>query len=248
MERSASSNGPSSHARVFKNSLLRSLEPAIIARLHLKPMIFELGQEIEFPGQPIAHLFFVEEGMASITTTFEDGDQVEVGMFGYESIIGISGLMGTKRSLNRVYTQIAGSGYSCSLESGKREFQLGGAFHEITLRYVQAQLVLALQSAGCNAKHEIDQRLVRWLLICSDRANSDSFTMSHEYLATMLGSSRPTVSVAAAMLKKKGLISYSRGKVRILDQKRLEEAACECYHVIKDHLNNYADFDSGLLA
>lgn len=235
-------------ARTFRNSLLNALDAEVIARLCLRPVKFELEYEMEFPGRPIAHLFFVEEGMASMTTSFADGSQVEVGTFGYESVIGISALMGTKQSLNRIYTQIAGSGYSSSIDLARKEFHLGGAFQWLALRYVQAQLVQATQCAGCNAKHSIEQRLARWLLICADRANSYTFDMSHEYLAHMLGATRPSVSLAAGLLKQQKLIEYSRGVIRILDVTGLEKIACECYHVIKDHLDNYTEFDSGITA
>jgi len=236
------------HNDTFKNTLLKGLAPEIIARLNLRPVVFELEHEIEFPGNSIDHLFFVEEGMASMTTTFKDGSQVEVGMFGYESVIGVSALMGTKRSLNRVYTQIAGHGYSCKVNIARKEFQLGGAFQEMALRYVQAQLVQAIQSAGCNAKHELEQRLARWLLICADRAHSNTFKMSQEFLAQMLGASRSTVSTTAGLLKDAKLIEYNRGLIQILDASELEKKACECYHVIKDHLDNYAEFESGVTA
>jgi CRP-like cAMP-binding protein len=231
--------------RIFRNSILRTLDREVIARLCLRPVVFEVEHELEFPGQPIAHLFFVEEGMASMTTTFQDGSQVEVGMFGYEGVIGISALMGTKRSLNRVYTQIPGHGYSCSTEVARREFCLNGEFQLLTLRYVQAQLLQAAQSAGCNAKHDVDQRLARWLLLCADRAHSDVFALSQEFIAEMLGCTRPTVSTAAGLLKESGLIEYSRGVIRLLDVASLEARACECYRVIKDHLDNYTEFDSG---
>ena len=230
---------------MYKNSILRTLAPEIVARLHLHPVRFELGHEIEFPGQPLLHLFFVEEGMASMTTTFQDGSQVEIGMFGYEGVIGISALMGTKRSLNRVYTQIAGHGYSCDVEVGRREFSRGEQFHSLALRYVQTQLVQAGQSAGCNAKHEADQRLARWLLLCADRVHSNEFHLSQEFIADMLGTTRPTISTASGVLKDAGLIRYSRGLIKLLDVERLEARACECYHIIKDHLDNYAEFDSG---
>lgn len=232
--------------RTFKNSILKALDPETIGRLVLEPVSFETEHEIEFPGHTIRHLYFVEEGMASMTTTFSNGTQVEVGMFGYESVIGVSALMGTKRSLNRVYTQIAGRGYSCLLEAAKREFDRGGLFQSLALRYVQTQLLQVMQSAGCNAQHEIDQRLARWLLICADRAHTTTFKMSHEYLSHMLGNSRPSVSQAAAILKKEGLIQYTRGVIQIPDVKRLEARTCECYQVIKKYLDNYADFDSGL--
>jgi CRP-like cAMP-binding protein len=234
--------------RIFRNSILKTVDREVVARLCLHPVVFEVEHELEFPGQPIEHLFFVEEGMASMTTTFLDGSQVEVGMFGYEGVIGISALMGTKRSLNRVYTQIPGHGYSCEIEVARREFELGGEFQSLALRYVQTQLLQAAQSAGCNAKHDLDQRLARWLLLCADRAHSNVFALSQEFIADMLGSTRPTVSTAAGLLKESGLIQYSRGVIRLLDVAKLEARACECYRVIKDHLDNYTEFDSGVIA
>jgi CRP-like cAMP-binding protein len=230
----------------FKNTLLKALDKDIIERLRLQPVKFELKHEIENPGDRIDHLCFLEEGMASMTTTFRDGSQVEVGMFGYESVIGVSALMGTKKSLNRVYTQIAGHGYTCNVEDARREFRLGGAFQFLALRYVQTQLVQAMQSAGCNAKHNFEQRLARWLLICADRANIDTFKISQEFLADMLGGRRPTVSTAAGILKGKGLIQYTRGEIRILDIPGLTKTSCECYQIIKDYLDNYTKFDTAI--
>jgi CRP-like cAMP-binding protein len=227
----------------YRNSVLGNLDPEIVGRLRLLPVTFGVGHEIEFPGKSIDSLFFLEAGMASMTTTFEDGSQAEVGMFGYEAIIGVSALMGTKRSLNRVYTQIAGHGYSCLVEAAKREFSRGGSFQVLALRYVQAQLVHATQSAGCNAKHRVEQRLARWLLLCADRVRSSTYEMSHGVLADMLGSSRPTVSITAGLLKEQGLITYGRGVIRILDTPRLERMACECYHLVKDHLEDHSEFD-----
>ncbi|MBB5066733.1 Crp/Fnr family transcriptional regulator [Granulicella mallensis] len=230
----------------FKNSLLENLDIEIIKRLRLRSITFELGHEIEFPANPIDNLFFLEEGMASMTTTFQDGSQVEVGMFGYEGVIGVSALMGTKRSLNRVYTQIAGHGYSCPIEVARREFSLGGSFQSHALRYVQTQLVQTAQSTGCNAKHDAEQRLARWLLLCADRVHSVTYKLSQDFLSHMLGSSRPTVSITAGILKEKGLIEYSRGTIHILDVAGLEKISCECYHIIKDHLDDCAQFDSGI--
>lgn len=229
-------------ARRFNNIILNSFAPEVIQRLSLVPVNFELEHEIEFPGSPIANLYFVEEGMASMTTTFEDGSQVEVGMFGFESVIGVSALMGTKRSLNRVYTQIEGHGFRTSFEDARREFERGEVFHTLALRCVQAQLLQAMQTAGCNAKHHIEQRLARWLLITSDRARRTQFKMSHAFLADMIGSTRSTVSLAAAVLKDEGLIEYSRGQITILDFPELQNRSCECYLTIKKHLANLAEF------
>lgn len=232
----------------FKNALLETLDSQIINRLGLQPVTFEVQHEIEFPGAPIEHIFFIEDGAASMTTTFEDGSQVEVGMFGYQSVIGISALMGTRRSLNRVYTQIAGSGYASPIEAAIKEFLLCGDFQALALRFVQAQLVQATQTAGCNAKHDAEQRLARWLLVCADRVDSNAFSLSHQFLSNMLGTSRSTISLAAGVLKDEGLIEYSRESIRILDVDGLKSRACECYRVIKNHLDNHKEFDSGVVA
>jgi len=229
----------------FKNALLKALDGDVVARLNLRPVVFEVEHELEFPGTLIGHLYFIEEGMASMTTTFRDGSQVEVGIFGYKSVVGVSALMGSKRSLNRVYTQIAGSGYASPVEAARREFALGGTFQRLALAYVQAQLVQVIQLAGCNATHSFEQRLARWLLICADRARCDTFKMSHEFLSNMLGSTRSTMSLAAAELKQMGLIDYTRGSIRILDAKGLEKRACECYRVVEQYLDNYTQFDGG---
>ena len=228
----------------YANTILQSFDSELIARLRLKPVQFKLAQEIEFPGKPIRYLFFLEEGMASMTTTFRNGTQIEVGMFGYESVIGVSALMGTKQSLNRVYTQIAGWGYRCPCEAAAAEFRRCGPFQRLALRYVQAQLVQSAQSAACNAEHNHEQRLARWLLICADRVHASYFKMSQEFLSHMLGSTRPTVTLAAGRLKKEGLITYKQAIITIVDQKGLEKRACECYGVIKQHLDDFAAFDT----
>lgn len=237
---------PPPRAIAFKNALLNALDEGVIPRLHLRPVQFEIGHEIEYPEKLIQYLYFIEEGMASMTTTFKDGSQVEVGMFGYKSVIGVSALMGTKRSLNRVYTQLAGSGYSCPVEVARREFALGGSFQRLALGYVQAQLVQVIQLAGCNATHNFEQRLARWLLVCADRAQCDTFRMSHEFLSGMLGSTRSTMSITAAQLKQENLIEYARGIIHILDKKGLEKKACECYCVVEDYLDNYLQYDGGI--
>ena len=232
------------NARVFKNTVLQALSEASIERLSLRPVEFELEHQIEYPGTAIQRLYFVEVGMASMTSTFSDGSQVEVGTFGCESVIGVSALMGTVRSLNRVYTQIAGRGYSSPLAAASKEFARGERFQTLSLRCVQAQLLQAMQSAGCNAKHNLEQRLARWLLICMDRAKSTTFGLSQQFLSEMLGSTRSTVSVTAGLLKEEGLIAYQRGVIQLMDVPGLERKSCECYAAVKDHLKNQAEFDS----
>ena len=228
----------------FRNTTLQSLSPALISRLDLRPIRFDLGQNIEQIGEPITKVLFVEAGMASMTTSFHDGFEVEVTMFGYESIIGISALMGSKVSLNRVYTQIAGHGYSCKVADASREFNAGGVFRTRALQYVQAQLLQSMQSSACNARHAIENRLARWLLLCADRVNDNRFVLTQEYLSHMLGCNRATVSAEAARFKELGLIEYTRGEIQLLDVAGLRRKSCECYGAIKSYLDDYAKFGS----
>ncbi len=225
----------------FRNKILRLLDPEVIQRLELKPVKLPAGLQIENPGQPIRHLIFIEDGIGSMTTTFEDGFQVEVGMFGPESVMGASALICTRRSLNKVYMQMTGHGYSCGMEQAIAEFSRFQHFHELVLRSVQAQLVQTCQSAGCNSHHEIPQRLSRWLLLCADRSESPVMRLTQEYLADMLGTARTSVSLAAEGLQREGLIEYSRGRIVITNRAGLERRACECYRKVRDHLDNYLD-------
>ncbi len=231
----------------FRNTVLQHLEQASIARLNLRPITLEVGRDLELPGQIIDHIFFVESGVGSMTTMFLDGSQVEVGMFGFESVVGVSALMGARRSLNRIFMQVPGHGFSVAVDTAKREFARFDTFHNLALRYVQAQLTQSMQNAACNASHTQEQRLSRWLLICAERADNPVFQLSQEFVAMMLGSSRPTVSSAINVLKSKGLIAHHRGMIEVLDRVALETQACECYGVVRDHLANYLQFDTGFV-
>ena len=229
--------------QAFKNVILQRLHPEVIGRLDLQRVELPVNREIEFPGNGIAHLFFIEDGIASMTVTFKDGFEVEVALGGPESILGTSCMMGTRRSLNRVYMQIGGYGYSSVMEVATKEFKRGEQFHDLTLRYLQAQFIQSAQTAGCNAHHNIEQRMARWLLLCSDRVGDRVLPLSHEYMADMLGVTRSSVSVVAGHLQVRGLIQYTRGKITLLDLPGLEAISCECYRVVRDHLRSLADFE-----
>jgi CRP-like cAMP-binding protein len=233
---------------MYTNTVLRALDRETIERLRLRPVKFEVEQEIEFPGRPVSRIYFMESGMATQTCMLEDGTQVGVGMFGYESVIGISALMGTKHALNRVYIQIAGAGYMTPLELARLEFNRGGIFQLLALRYVQAQRAEGMQLAACNAQHSFEQRLARLLLICADRANAQEFALTQEHLGQMLGATRSTVSITASLLRYAALIQYTRGVVKILDTAGLEARACECYRAVRNHLENDAEFDGSITA
>ena len=227
--------------QAFKNVILQRLHPEVIGRLDLQRVELPVNREIEFPGNGIAHLFFIEDGIASMTVTFKDGFEVEVALGGPESILGTSCMMGTRRSLNRVYMQIGGYGYSSVMEVATKEFKRGEQFHDLTLRYLQAQFIQSAQTAGCNAHHNIEQRMARWLLLCSDRVGDRVLPLSHEYMADMLGVTRSSVTVVAGHLQERGLIQYTRGKITLLDLPGLEAISCECYRVVRDHLRSFAD-------
>lgn len=233
--------------QTFTNTLLQHLSSEVIKRLKLRRVELALRQDLEVPGQHIENIFFVEQGIGSMTAVFRDGFEVEVSMFGYESAVGISALMGTKQSLNRIFMQLGGYGFASPVSAASAEFSRHGEFHRLALRYVQAQLTQATQSAACNIHHNHEQRFARWILICSDRAKQDVLELSQEFLADMLGSARPTVTATARLLKSQGLITYSRGTLRILDRVGLEKKACECYQVVKTHLESFADFDTGFV-
>ncbi|ADW67450.1 Crp/Fnr family transcriptional regulator [Granulicella tundricola] len=234
------------HAGPFRNAILQNLSQGSLARLQLRPVTLEVRHPIETPGSPIRHIFFLETGIVSVTTQFKDGSEVEAGMFGCDSLSGISAFMGTRESLNAAYIQIAGHGYLSSVAHAAAEFHLGGRFQAFALRAVQAQLLQSMQSAGCNATHDVEQRLSRWLLLCADRTETDTLALSHEFMSDMLGSRRSTVTVAAGHLKDLGYIEYTRGSIRILNRTGLESVACECYRVLRNHLHDITQYDSGL--
>lgn len=229
----------------FRNKVLTTLPAEVVQRLHLRTIDLPANRVIESSGEVIDNLFFLETGAASMTTTFDDGSQVEVGLFGYEHVLGASALMGTRRSLNRVYMQIGGHGFAASMAAARAEFRLCGLFQQLVFRGVQAQLCQVAQSAGCNAKHDVEQRLARWLLLCADRVGSESLFISQEFLSTMLGVRRMSAVLSVGRFKDLGLIDHHRGHIQILDPIGLEAKACECYRIVKQHLDNATEFESG---
>jgi CRP-like cAMP-binding protein len=234
------------HVGLFNNSLLRHMDADVLSRLQLRRVDLPVRTDLEVPGNQIDHLFFIEKGIGSMTTLFENGVQVETSMFGYESVVGLSALMGVRKSINRIFMQLSGFGFACPVGAAEAEFNRNGIFQKLTLRYVQAQLTLSTQNAACNATHTYEQRLARWLLICADRAREDTLELAQEFVSEMLGSTRSTVSIAAARLKAKGVIEYRRGTIVLLKKKELEQEACECYRVVREHLETLTNFESGL--
>jgi CRP-like cAMP-binding protein len=221
--------------RSYKNKILASLSRAEISRLapHLSPLPLPVGKTLQAPDEEITHAYFVESGLASVVIEMASGNTVETGITGKDGIVGIPVLLGTKSMPSRTFMQIAGAGFRIKAERLREEFERSGTLHKKINSYVQANLVQTAQTAACNRLHEIAERLARWLLMCHDRMESDTFSITHEFLGHMLGTPRSTVTLAAGILHKDGLLDYSRGRVVIRDRKGLEKAACECYRTIR---------------
>lgn len=219
----------------YQNRILASLPAAEIGRLapHLSQMKFEEGRILLDSGQKTRYAYFLEAGLGSIVTIMKNGRSVEVSVVGRDGMIGLPALLGTDSLPNRAFIQIAGSGYRLPAAELTKEFERRGKLHEKLQRYIQAHVVQVSQTAACNRLHEISERLARWLLMCQDRTDSALLQITHKSLAAMLGAPRPTVTLAAGILQKRGLVDYTRAKIRILNRKGLEAAACECYRTIQ---------------
>lgn len=227
---------PTAIQRPYKNRILASLPAADIQRLvpHLTPMALKRNQTLHDLGAKVQTIYFPEDAICSIVVNLKNGTTVEVGVIGRDGFIGLPGILGSGHSTNRSFIQLPGSGFSVKASLLRAQFEESKEFRTCLLRGVQGYLIQTAQTAACNRVHELEERLARWLLMCHDRMRRDDLPITHEFLAMMLGTRRSSVTVAAGMLSKAGLIEYSRGKVRIQDRKVLERAACECYSVVYD--------------
>jgi CRP-like cAMP-binding protein len=217
------------------NHILNALPAEDFERLlpHLKKVSLSLGQVLYRADEPIKHIYFPDNAMISVIATTSDGQCAEVGVVGREGFSGIDVLMGVDSTSHQGVVQIADGALQISTEAIRKEFKLGGAFHDLSLFYMHAMMMQISQTALCNRLHSIEQRLARWLLMCHDRSASDQLTLTQEFLSIMLGVNRPTVTTAALVLQGGGFIKYSRGKIIVLDREGLEDFACDCYDVVK---------------
>jgi CRP-like cAMP-binding protein len=184
-------------------------------------------------GEKIDHAYFLNEGMASLVVLTSDGRSVEVAIVGREGIVGTPLSVGLRRGPYRSIMQISGNGLRIKSEVLEEKLSEAPELRLLLNRYVMIQGLQIAQIAACNRLHEIEQRLARWLLMCQDRVASEYLPVTHEFLAQMLGTGRPSVSLAAGILQKAGTIENLRGTVKILNRKDLESAACECYKTIQ---------------
>ena len=223
-----------SPSRPYKNRVLASLPKDDINRLarHLSPVTLAQRKNLLDGHAPYA--YFLEEGMASVVVTLANGDTVEVGVVGTDGVVGIPILLGSGTTPGRTFIQIAGSGFRIPAKRLKEEFERPGVLREYLQKYLQGCLAQTAQTAACNRLHTIEERLARWLLSCRDRINSDVLRLTHDFLGQMLGAPRSTVTLAAGLLQRAGLIHYSRGTVTIKNRPGLEGTACECYEIVRN--------------
>ncbi len=180
------------------------------------------------------YAYFPKDGIASVVVTVENGNTVEVGIIGIDGIVGVPILLGAEGTPGRTFVQIAESGFRVKAGILKREFERTGELRRHLQRYMQAYMVQSAQTAACNRLHNIEERLARWLLACRDRLASDELRLTHDFLGQMLGAPRTTVTLAAGLLHRAGLIDYSRGVVTVRNRVELENTACECYGIVRD--------------
>jgi CRP-like cAMP-binding protein len=223
-----------------KNKLLAGLPRADFDRLrpHLKTIPLKVRQILHPVNEPVRDVYFLNGGVASMTTVMQNGAMVEIATVGDEGLVGINAFFGGAMLSGETMMQVPGTDAEVmSAADFKRELARGGPFHEGVHRYSQGLLMLMMQSTGCMALHPVQERCCRWLLMTHDRVRQDEFHLSHEFLAMMLGSTRPTVTIVAGTLQKAGLIKYTHGRIRILDRKSLEDASCECYATVRAHFD-----------
>lgn len=204
-----------------------------LMRPHLEYIDLPSHRSLHEPTQGIEFVYFLNRGMVSQVVVTKDGRTVEVGVVGKEGYVGAGLAVGLSRSSVREVIQIAGDGFQMSGNELVRILRSAPQLQMILGRHTGLQGMQVAQTAACNRLHDIQQRLSRWLLMTQDRVGSGALPITHDFIATMMGTDRSTVSVVASTLQKKGIIEYVRGAVNIKNRRALEKSACECYAVIQ---------------
>ncbi|MEJ0071954.1 MAG: Crp/Fnr family transcriptional regulator [Pseudomonadota bacterium] len=216
------------------NRLLASLSPKDLARLrvHLEPVDLTLRQTLSASGKPIQHVYFPEHGMVSLVASVGDA-KIEVGVICNEGVFGATVIHGVNTYPAEAMVQLPGAALRIETAHLVKETARSAALALLLSRFMHALHIQVAQSTACNRRHALPERLARWLLITRDRAESDSFPMTHEFLGMMLGSRRAGVTEALGKLKAAGLLATSSGRIQILDRKGLRAASCACYQIVK---------------
>ena len=201
---------------------------------HLEYISLPNHRVLHEPGK-LDFAYFLNRGLISLVVVMKDGKTAEAGLVGREGFTGIPAAVGLSRSTLRAVVQISGDGFRVAARALQKTLESAPPLQSVLSRYAVARSMQVAQTAACNRLHDIEQRLARWLLMTQDRVDSESLPITHDFLATMLGTDRPSVSVAAGVLQRKGFIQYTRGAVKIVNRKKLEDSACECYEVIRQY-------------
>jgi CRP-like cAMP-binding protein len=227
-----------SAGKAISNVILLSLPDTEfnLLRPHLEPLDLLQHKILHEAGEKVDFTYFLNDGMVSLVAISRDGRSVEVGIVGKEGMVGMSLTAGLQRETFRAIMQMAGSGVRIRSEIFLEVLLNAASLRSQLGRFGLVHGMQVAQLVACNRLHEIVQRLARWLLMCQDRFDSQFLPLTHDFLAQMLGTGRPSVSLAAGELEDAGLIQNMRGTVKILNRKSLEETACECYGVIQ-HFN-----------
>ncbi|MGB6676373.1 MAG: Crp/Fnr family transcriptional regulator [Terriglobales bacterium] len=222
--------------KAVNNVILLSLpdEEYNLLRPHLEPAELPQYQILHEPTEKIDFAYFLNQGMTSLVALSADGRSVEVGIVGREGMVGMSIAVGLLRGTFRAIMQMSGSGLRIRSEIFQQVLLCASTLQAEVSRFALMHGMQVAQLAACNRLHDIEQRLARWLLMCQDRVDSPLLPLTHEFLAQMLGTGRPSVTLAAGALESAGVIENLRGTVKVLNRKGLEQAACECYGVIQN--------------
>ena len=200
----------------------------------LKLASLDMGHVLYQPDRLITHIYFPLTAVTSVLSEMTDGTTVEVATVGREGMVGLPIFLGDETTFLRTIAQIPGT----ALSMGRDDFagiveDKSSGLRRILLRYTQALFGQLAQQSACNRSHNMEERCARWILMTQDRVGHDEFPLTQEFLAFMLGARRASVTLAAGILARAGLIQYTRGKIQVLDRGGLEEASCECYGVIQ---------------
>jgi len=226
------------------NRLLGALPAEEFERLrpHLKTVTLEVKYSIYEPGVPIEYIYFPIDCVTSTLATMKDGRMVEVGTIGNEGMDGLPVFLGTKTAPLVSVCQVPGDAARMTANALRSEVGPDDRLHHLLHRFTEATLIFSAQSSACNRLHSVGQRCSRWILHTQERVGKDEFYLTQEFLSQMLGVRRASVSEVASTFQGEGLISYSRGRIRILDRSGLEARACECHAVIKNEFEHLLDY------
>ncbi len=222
------------------NLLLESLSPESRSAILSQSKELELPTRFSLQAQEEQPRFayFLTAGVASVVVAHFEGASTETALVGREGVAGALSLLGPSSPTAECFMQVPGCGYKAPLSVLRDLFMSSAEIRTRILQCVQQQALTTMQIAGCNAVHEAEPRLARWLLMAQDRTQEDNFQLTQDFMAQMLGARRTTVALAAGTLQRAGLIEYSRGRVKILSRENLRTAACDCYAVTERLLQN----------